>query len=426
MSESRNRPWSREEFMSAVDGMRVPGLKVAHEKLLAQLESLPFVETVFDGRGATTPSYNVRRTGIRDTLLRVRENGRVQACIGAFVAAGLHDLAACYRRRVAHLVKRGSGDWPFLIKSLPAVAPEEIIRALRAVAAEGGWGEDDAHRDVAQRPVPVLVENQSDAAAQRPLVAPSVSLYPPAMQREVFSGYELLERICAGGMAESFKARKLVSGRIVFLKRVRTSSRDRLAIERELQVYSRLTRLENPHVLPILDVFRDDEFVGLVSEFATEGDLEGYVRLSEPGGLNWPKARAVAVEVATALVALHSHDIVHRDLKPANVLRFHEHWKLADFGISKNLSRLITNQTHQQAGTHGYAAPEQLQGIAAHPSADIYSFGKVLVYLLTGQTDVDHVRHAGWLELIHRCIQRDPEQRPSAALTLVALRDLKA
>ena len=114
-----------------------------------------------------------------------------------------------------------------------------------------------------------------------------------------------------------------------------------------------------------------------------------------------------------ALKELHDHDIVHRDLKPQNVLSRDDAWKLADFGISKNRGRLITQKTFQQYGTLGYAAPEQFQGVEARPSADIYSLGKILVFLLTGQTDVDYVNYSAWRDLIARCIRLDPDQRPA-------------
>jgi serine/threonine protein kinase len=89
-----------------------------------------------------------------------------------------------------------------------------------------------------------------------------------------------------------------------------------------------------------------------------------------------------------------------------------DRWKLADFGISKNLSRMMTQKTFQQYGTLGYAAPEQFQGVEARPSADVYSLGKILVFLLTGQTDVDHVPFTAWRDLISRCIRQDATQRP--------------
>jgi serine/threonine protein kinase len=88
-------------------------------------------------------------------------------------------------------------------------------------------------------------------------------------------------------------------------------------------------------------------------------------------------------------------------------------WKVADFGISKNSDRPVTQKTFQKAGTPGYAAPEQFQGVEARPSADLYSLGKILIFLLTGQTDVDHVLFTTWRDVIMPCVRSDPSQRPT-------------
>jgi hypothetical protein len=42
----------------------------------------------------------------------------------------------------------------------------------------------------------------------------------------------------------------------------------------------------------------------------------------------------------------------------------------------------------------------------------VYSLGKILVFLLTGKTDVDYVQFSAWRDLISRCIRQDPQQRP--------------
>jgi tRNA A-37 threonylcarbamoyl transferase component Bud32 len=228
-----------------------------------------------------------------------------------------------------------------------------------------------------------------------------------------FHGYDLLRSLDAGGMAEAYVARNRESGQRVFLKRVRRKSADKDSLEREMRIYDKLMRMSTTHVLQVLDFIRDDEYVALVTEYADGGDLQTHVEARGNGrGLTVQESKDIAASVATALRELHEHEIVHRDLKPENVLCLGNRWKLADFGISKNLSRMMTQKTFQQYGTLGYAAPEQFQGVEARPSADVYSLGKILVFLLTGQTDVDHVPFTAWRDLISRCIKQDPQQRP--------------
>jgi ATP-dependent Lon protease len=252
---------------------------------------------------------------------------------------------------------------------------------------------------------PAAGTSASTSSEQRPAIDPGPI--------QSFHGYDLLRNLETGGMAESYEARKRDTGEIVFLKRVRSNSADKNALEREVRIYERLMRMRLQHVLQVLDFIRNSEYVALVTQFADGGDLSQHVETVGKGrGLAVSDAKEIAVSIATALKELHDHDIVHRDLKPQNVLLMNTSWKLADFGISKNRATVVTQKTFQQYGTLGYAAPEQFQGVEARPSADIYSFGKVLVYLLTGQTDIDHVAYSTWRDLIQRCIRHDPNQRP--------------
>ena len=240
-----------------------------------------------------------------------------------------------------------------------------------------------------------------------------------------FHGYDLLRSLDSGGMAEAYVARKRETGETVFLKRVRNKSADKDALEREMRIYEKLMRANTTHVFQILDFKRDAEYTAIVTEFADGGELQEHVT-QRGKGLPVGEAKEIALSVATALKELHGHDIVHRDLKPQNVLALHGCWKLTDFGISKNLSRVMTQKTFQQYGTLGYAAPEQFQGVEARPSADVYSLGKIMVFLLTGQTDADYVTFPAWRDLIVRCIRHEPKERPEIDKVIEELEDIPA
>jgi ATP-dependent Lon protease len=248
------------------------------------------------------------------------------------------------------------------------------------------------------------------AAIVRPLRSPGAPVSTPG---EVYEGYELLQQLTSGGMAEAYMAKEVASGETVFLKRVRKAAREAKALQRELAIYDKLMRLNCEHVIRIRAIPQNDTFVALVADFADGGDLEAFVRAqNEGGGLPVSSAKEIALNIAQALAELHANSIVHRDLKPNNVLSSNGRWKLADFGIAKNLSQLMTTNTFQQAGTYGYAPKEQFDGVEAHSSADVYAFGKVAVFLLTGQTDPDFVTYPAWRHLIFRCLSPEPSQRP--------------
>ena len=214
----------------------------------------------------------------------------------------------------------------------------------------------------------------------------------------------------------------------MFLKRARINSGDKAALDREVSIYQRLLLLESHHVAQVLDYIRDDEeYVALVTEVADGGALDTYVDQKGSGRGLPEEAKEIGLAVAEAVRRLHDSEIVHRDLKPQNVLRFGTVWKLTDFGIAKNLSRPMTRRTFQESGTRGYAPPEQFRkgGVTAHPSADIYAFGKLLVFLLTGKTDVDYVIDPQWAALIKRCVAANPEDRPSIDVVIDELKRIQ-
>ncbi|HCS52252.1 MAG TPA: BREX system Lon protease-like protein BrxL [Planctomycetaceae bacterium] len=240
-----------------------------------------------------------------------------------------------------------------------------------------------------------------------------------------FCGYALVRGIDGGGMSETFVAREESTGEEYFLKRVRVQSADTAALERESRIYEKLTRLRAQHVVDVIDFIRGDSYLALVTELADGGDLDSFINNSvNKGELDTKEVKKIGLQVAYALKELHANDIVHRDLKPANILRFGDAWKVADFGIAKNMSRLVSNQTFRGGGTRGFKAPEQHQGANAHPSADIYSLGKTFAFLATGQTDVDMVPFDGWRNLIRKCLAFSPADRPSIDEVIAELQAL--
>ncbi len=237
-------------------------------------------------------------------------------------------------------------------------------------------------------------------------------------RRVFFSKYEVLHQVGSSnaGMSEGFKVRD-ADGSTYFLKVVPLLGRHADALRRELDAYAKLQWKATEHVLQTYGPERCDEFIGLRTEFADGGTLDDHV--TARGALTPADAMAIAMEVRAGLHELHDAGVIHRDLKPANVLRAGGAWKLGDFGISKNLARLVTQgRTFQGYGTPGYAPPEQLLGAEAHPSADVYAFGKLVAFLLTGTPDVEKIGHLGWQQLARRCTLAVADARP--ALSKVA------
>lgn len=224
-----------------------------------------------------------------------------------------------------------------------------------------------------------------------------------------FGRYALMTR-ATGGMAESFLAVDYETGEEVFLKRARENTPDCLALQREATIYSKLDRRESQYILRVLDAEHLEGYFCLVTERA-EIDLESYVLTR--GHLSTTEARVILLQIVGGLRVIHGLEIVHRDLKPANILRIGQRWVLADFGISKDRMS-YGGGTFQLRGTSGYAAPEQiLTGVEADASADIFALGKLIVFALTGGTDIDRILFRDWRGIARRCTAEEPPQRPS-------------
>ncbi|KAL1203862.1 LRR receptor-like serine/threonine-protein kinase ERL1 [Cardamine amara subsp. amara] len=110
--------------------------------------------------------------------------------------------------------------------------------------------------------------------------------------------------------------------------------------------------------------------------------------------LDWETRLKIAVGAAQGLAYLH-HDctprIIHRDIKPSNILldeNFEAH--LSDFGIAKSIPASKTHASTYVLGTIGYIDPEYARTSRLNEKSDIYSFGIVLLELLTGKKAVDN------------------------------------
>lgn len=187
-----------------------------------------------------------------------------------------------------------------------------------------------------------------------------------------------------GGFAEVYKALHRPSGEFVAMKLLRFGQRSNSAFERFKAESELMRKINHPGVVKI---FETGEYQG--QPFFTMEWVEGST-LSQFGGENtFPHDRLVGVlrGIATALLSAHQNSILHRDLKPDNVLLTRSlQPRLCDFGLARKLDE-EGNATQSSAllGTINYLAPEIAGNAnAASERSDIYGFGAILYFLLTG------------------------------------------
>jgi len=274
-----------------------------------------------------------------------------------------------------------------------------------------------------------------------------------ALQEALGTDFEILQKLGKGSMATVYLAREKALGRLVAVKVLLPGrARDETARKRFEREAKASASLVHPNVVQVYRLGRlRDETPYLVMRFVKGRTIEE--RLAAEGRLPKDLARQVLAGVASALAAAHAQGIVHRDVRPANVLWDEERQEavLSDFGIAAILatsgeeSTRLT-KTGQMVGDPRYLSPEQLRDEDLTELADMYAFGILGYELYTGEgpyeaktntqwitahlsgqvRDIERLRpdiEPGVAALLKRCLNREPNHRPSAA---IAARTLQA
>uniref|UniRef100_A0A7S3LXE7 Protein kinase domain-containing protein n=1 Tax=Palpitomonas bilix TaxID=652834 RepID=A0A7S3LXE7_9EUKA len=258
----------------------------------------------------------------------------------------------------------------------------------------------------------------------------------PSIPSEWVKG-ELLGR---GGFGSVYKVRdESDPTRIFALKEVSMSSSDAESVDEVEAEIRALEKVHHPRVVEYFGCCRRSGKLFIFMEYLGGGALDRFVRLSN--GLSISLAKEVCRQILEGIAYLHDRGIVHRDIKSSNVLVDKEcpiSVKLADFGAAAQMQQMktMTGEIQGVIGTATHLAPEVLQEAGYGRKADIWSFGCLLVEVLTGKPPwpnfknpfaiIYHVAHKGaspeipsqldeiGADFCQQCFARNPDLRPSA------------
>jgi serine/threonine protein kinase len=190
-------------------------------------------------------------------------------------------------------------------------------------------------------------------------------------------GYELRALIGTGELGEVHRAYQPAVGREVAVRIFGPWMVGHPQFVRRFESGSqRIARVDHPHVLPLLDYWREPSRAVMVSRLVRGGDLRQRIPAH---GMDATAALTLIAKVAAGISVAHRLGVVHGRLRPENVL-FDDDGNpyVADLGIDEICTGIVS------FATHAYDAPERLGGALATPAADIYSLGLLTHEVLGG------------------------------------------
>ncbi|GMH13732.1 hypothetical protein Nepgr_015573 [Nepenthes gracilis] len=168
-----------------------------------------------------------------------------------------------------------------------------------------------------------------------------------------------------------------------------------------------LSRLHHRNLVKLIGICIDERIRSLVYELIPNGSVESHLHGidKEIAPLDWASRMKIALGAARGLAYLHedsSPHVIHRDFKASNILLEHDYTpKVSDFGLARTAmdeeNRHISTRV---MGTFGYVAPEYAMTGHLLVKSDVYSYGVVLLELLTGRKPIDMSQPPGQENLV--------------------------
>ncbi|PUZ46744.1 hypothetical protein GQ55_7G106900 [Panicum hallii var. hallii] len=210
-------------------------------------------------------------------------------------------------------------------------------------------------------------------------------------------------RLGQGGFGPVYKG-QLSDGQEIAVKRLASHSGQGFTeFRNEVEL---IAKLQHTNLVRLVGCCIEGEEKILVYEYMPNKSLDFFIfDENQSSSLNWSKRRVIIEGIAQGLLYLHKHSrlrVVHRDLKASNILLDQDmNPKISDFGLARIFGSNDTEgNTKRVVGTYGYMSPEYASEGIYSVKSDVFSFGVLLLEILSGKRNSSSHQFGDFLNLL--------------------------
>ncbi|XP_029126681.1 cysteine-rich receptor-like protein kinase 2 [Cajanus cajan] len=243
---------------------------------------------------------------------------------------------------------------------------------------------------------PLHRRSQSPKRVPRGIILEASELKPPTKYKysdlkAATKNFSEKNKLGEGGFGAVYKG-TLKNGKVVAVKKLITGKSSKIDDDFESEV-TLISNVHHRNLVRLLGCCSKGEDRILVYEYMANNSLDKSLFGNKKGTLNWKQRYDIILGIARGLAYLHEEfhvSIIHRDIKSGNILLDDEFQpKISDFGLIRLLPGDQSHLSTKFAGTMGYTAPEYALHGQLSEKADTYSFGIVVLEIISGQKSTD-------------------------------------
>ncbi|KAK4786610.1 hypothetical protein SAY86_010443 [Trapa natans] len=220
----------------------------------------------------------------------------------------------------------------------------------------------------------------------------NVRLFTYKELRNATDGFSDANKIGEGGFGPVYKAR-LRNGKLAAVKVL--SAKSSQGVGEFLTEIKMISDIEHENLVKLYGCCVENDHRILIYNYLENNSLADTLLGNNPNNIqfSWPTRYRICLGVARGLAFLHDEvqpHIIHRDIKASNILLDTDLTpKISDFGLAKLIPTNMTHVSTRVAGTLGYLAPEYAINGRLTLKADIYSFGVLVVEIISGRKNTN-------------------------------------